>query len=91
MAIAFECPDCRTAWPHYRAFSTCPECRVVCRSATAAKVLTAQQAKYRLTHLAFLRFYRRWNEEREGPTPEEIGAAEAAEIIQARETEDSPS
>jgi hypothetical protein len=84
MAIAFECPECRTAWPHYRTFSTCPECRVLCRSATASTVLTAQQAKHRLTNLAFLRFYRRREMNREGPTPEDIGRREAAEIIRLR-------
>lgn len=89
MAVAYECPDCRTAWPHYRTFSTCPECRVACRQATAANVLTAQQAKHRLVHLAFIRFYRRWEQNRQGPSPEDIGRREAAEIIRERNERES--
>lgn len=82
MAIGFECPDCRTRWPHSRPFSTCPECGIKCRSAVAPRVLTAGEAKSRLNRVAFIRFYRDRELARRGPTPEEIGKQEALEQIQ---------
>lgn len=83
MAVAFECPECLTNWPHYRSFRTCPECRVPCRSAVAPKVLTAAQAKSRILHAEFLRYYRARELYRHGPSPEEVGRQEAIEEIRA--------
>lgn len=83
MAVAYECPECRTAWPHYRAFSTCPECRVVCRAAVTPRALTAGQAKSRLLRIEFLRYYEAREAFRTGPTPEELGRAEAIDEIRS--------
>lgn len=79
MAVGYECPECRTCWPHYRSFATCPECRVVCRPAVTPRVLTAGQAKSRILHIEFLRYYEAREKFRLGPTPEEIGRREARE------------
>jgi hypothetical protein len=79
MAISYECPDCHTRWPHSRSYGTCPECRVPCRSASVPRVLTAGQAKSRLRQIEFVKYYEAREKFRDGPTPEEIGAAEARE------------
>lgn len=79
MAVGYECPECRTKWPHYKTFATCPECFVVCRSAVTPRVLTAGEAKTRLNRIAFIRYYRERELARIGPTPEERGRAEAIE------------
>lgn len=76
MAIAFECPDCGTRWPHVRTYSSCPECRVVCRSLVAPRVLTDKQAKSRLKQIEFIKYYEAREAFRNGPTPEEIGREE---------------
>jgi hypothetical protein len=81
MAIGFECPDCRTRWPHSRAFSTCPECGIACRSAVAPRVLTNGEAKTRLNRVAFIRYYRERELARRGPTPEEVGRREALDVV----------
>lgn len=81
MAVGYECPECRTCWPHYRSFATCPECRVVCRSAVTPRVLTADQAKKRILNVEFLRYYNAREAYRVGPTPEEIGRREAREQL----------
>jgi len=77
MAVGYECPECRTCWPHYRSFSSCPECRVTCRSTVTPRVLTAQQAKTRILRIEFIRYYEAREKFRIGPTPEELGRAEA--------------
>jgi hypothetical protein len=77
MAVSFECPDCRTRWPHTRRFSSCPECRVVCYSNVVPRSLTEREADSRLRRLEFVRYYRARENFRTGPTPEEIGRAEA--------------
>lgn len=79
MAIAFECPKCATRWPHSRAYATCPECRVACRSSVAPRVLTNGQAKSRLRRIEFIRYYEAREQFRSGPTPEEIGREEGRE------------
>ena len=81
MAIAFECPDCRTRWPNSRKFATCPECSVPCRTAAVPTVLTNGEAKTRLNRLAFLRYYRQREDTRTGPTPEEMGRREAIATV----------
>lgn len=82
MAVGYECPECRTAWPHYRSFQKCPECRVACRSAVTPRVLTAAQAKSRILQIEFIRYYEAREKFRLGPTPEEIGRQEAREEIE---------
>ena len=79
MAVGYECPECRTCWPHYRSFQTCPECRVTCRSAVTPRVLTAEQAKSRILHVEFIRYYEAREKFRAGPTPEELGRQEGRE------------
>lgn len=89
MAVGYECPECRTCWPHYRSFASCPECRVACRSAVTPRVLTAGQAKTRILHLEFLRYYEAREKFRLGPTPEELGRKEARqELARLRDLED---
>ncbi len=82
MAIAFECPECRTRWPHSRDFSICPQCSIKCRSAVSPRVLTSGEAKTRLNRIAFIRYYQQRELARRGPTPEEIGISEAEERIE---------
>ena len=79
MAVGYECPECRTCWPHYRSFDVCPECRVACRSTVTPRVLTAQQAKRRILHVEFIRYYEAREKFRIGPTQEELGRAEGRE------------
>lgn len=79
MAIAYECPECRTRWPHYRPFASCPECLVPCRAAVTARALTSGEARSRLRRIEFLRYYEAREADRDGPTPEEVGAREGRE------------
>lgn len=90
MAVGYECPECRTAWPHYRSFSSCPECRVACRSTMTPRVLTAGEAKTRILRIEFIRYYEAREKFRLGPTPEELGRREARdEIARLRELDKS--
>ena len=79
MAVGYECPECRTAWPHYRSFASCPECKVACRSTMTPRVLTAQQAKTRILQIEFIKYYEARETFRIGPTPEELGRKEGRE------------
>lgn len=87
MAISFQCPECGTNWPYYRTFDICPECGVACRSAATPRVLTSGEAKTRLLRIEFERYYAARETFRTGPTPEEIGRAEARAEIEARTIE----
>lgn len=80
MPLAYSCPECDRAWPHVRAFSTCPYCRVPCRSATATP-LTKRQVEVELLRVKFNRDYAKREATRKGPTPEELGEEEAATLI----------
>ena len=79
MAVGYECPECKTCWPHYRSFASCPECRIACRSAVTPRVLTAAQAKSRLLHIEFIKYYEAREKFRSGPSPEELGRREGRE------------
>lgn len=82
MPLAYECPECRRAWPYTKAFGICPECRVTCRSATAVP-MTGESAKVELGRVKFNRWYQDREAKRVGPSPEELGRQEAGAIIEA--------
>ena len=84
MAVAYECPECKTAWPYYLTFDICPECRVVCRRTVTPRALSSEQARLRLLRIQFVRYYEAREAFRTGPSPEEMGRAEAREEIEQR-------
>lgn len=80
MALAYYCPDCEIAWPSWREYQRCPKCHGKTRNASCKNVLTTGEAAKLVKQIEFQRFYRQYDMEREGPTPEDRGRREAVEL-----------
>jgi len=80
MPFAYRCSRCGIEWPNQHAFRSCPSCGESCSLIANGKPLPAAEVKSMVAHLSFERMYEDRELAREGPTPEEIGVAEAREI-----------
>lgn len=79
--LAFRCKWCDVEWPNSPDYLICP----VCRTRTlfgAGNPLTNAEARSIVRGTEFDEFYREREGEREGPTPEEVGEAEARDLIE---------
>jgi len=79
---AWRCDLCLTNWPMTTEFKTCPDCQQRCSGMSNAKPLTIDEAKSRKAHALFERQYEKYDADRAGPSPEDVGKAEARELAQ---------
>lgn|SRR5512139_1780379 len=80
---ARRCAPCGEYWPNSTHYVKCP----LCRKATTFLPLsnpeyTNKQAEEYVKEEQFRRYYARYDAQRKGPTPEELGAVDAVEELE---------
>lgn len=81
MAWNYQCGNCERKWPHSKAFNVCPVCRVRCITSTVGNPLTKDEIEREFRRRDFDKYYASREATRTGPSPEEVGRAEAQRII----------
>lgn len=90
MTSARRCSTCSINWPVDVAYYTCPICRTRTGHMHDEIPISERQARSAIRHHEFEKFYTHHDAERKGPTPEEIGAREAEEILQLERLTQAP-
>lgn len=75
-----RCFRCGIEWPVSRKNVTCLRCGEKLEYAPYGIPLNLKEAEALKREIEFEQFYEKWDAERKGPTPEEIGAQQAREI-----------
>lgn len=81
---ARRCSRCALDFPHLSRWSRCPVCGEKTDSLAEVRPMSESEARSVAAHAEFDRLYERREQERRRrgePTPEDLGAAEAKEII----------
>lgn len=81
MAFSYECPECSRRWPYVKNFGVCKVCRVSCRTSQVGEPMSQDEARFELKKLEFNRRYAEREAKRVGPSPEDVGRAEAQLLI----------
>jgi len=81
---AKRCSLCATNWPLSYHYAVCPTCQERTDVVTNATAISTQEAKRMVSEIKFAKFYaEKWEPERTGPDPDEVGRREAAELARA--------
>lgn len=84
-----RCPRCLLEFPagsikqgkKVYEFKQCPDCGEGTWSSLSGTAMSHSEAIGRCLRAEFKTFYRKWDRARKGPSPDELGRAEAQEII----------
>lgn len=82
MALSYECGECGRKWPYAKPFGVCGVCRTSCRTSQVGEPMSQEQARFELKKLEFNRRYAEREAKRVGPSPEDVGRAEARALIE---------
>lgn len=77
-----RCSVCAISWPNFLEFARCPKCGEKTALVNNEKPMDLREATSLKRHLEFDRKYAEREAHRQGPSPEDRGRQEAAEIIQ---------
>lgn len=80
MPMAKRCSTCGLDFPNLSAFTTCPKCEGKLDRITNGKPMTQLEANHLIAEFKFERFYADYDKRRNGPSPEEVGVAEAKKL-----------
>ena len=76
-----RCNTCCLSWPDEEDYLRCPECRRKTYRYQNKTPMPVEEAESRRSHALFDRYYELRESERRGPTPEDLGAADAQEFL----------
>jgi hypothetical protein len=78
----FRCGDCGISWPPHKDYRKCPACEQRTVERVKGTALPLNEARTLARKAEFERYYAKHDAARKGPTPDEIGKAEARSIIE---------
>lgn len=84
MPPAYVCPKCEVEYPPAFLFAECPSCEVETELELHGDPIPFSAAETIEKRALFDRFYERYDANRKGPTPEELGSEDAKKEIERK-------